>query len=386
MQAQAALQEQIRLAQKQQAELQQSADKPSSLTHHLAETTQSCSELSEQLAKAKQQSLDIAAELKPSELNNSSQQSLISDLEQRLSSSIDAQDALQESLEALQSGMAAAKAERVATAEEMAILQKQNTESNALCSRLSEEMEKLAQGSATSTQLLQAQLNERAQDRKKLQQQWQEAEEAAASHKAAAEQLQCVLNAAQAGGAQLRQRTESLTQQLSTQADIHSAEVTQLQQHAAELTQQLKYQEQAHIADSAQQVMAQTEVNSAELARISAEHARAESRAEQLLTELQAAQQSCQALSRQAAETEADAASLRAEAQQLRSSLQDRDDLILDLDTQIKVSLAGGCTFQIAAGEVALLWLCLPSLQASLGLLPCKSAGLLSSVFIVASR
>ena len=339
MQMQAALQDQVKLVQQQQADLQQSAGKLSDLTQHLAETTQSCSELSEQLTNETQQSLNIAAELKRSELINSSQQSLITDLEQRVGSSSNAQDVLQLSLESLKSEMAAVKAEGTAKAEEMAVLQDQNTESKALCSRLSKEMEKLAQGSATSVQLLQTQLNEQAQECKKLQQQLQEAEEAAGSHKAAAEQLQYVLNAAQAGSAQLSQRTESLTQQLSAQAGIHSAKVTQLQQQAADLTQQSKALEQAHEAESAQQLKAQTEAHSAELARVSTEHARAESRVEQLLTELQAAQQSCQALLRQAAETEAAATSLRAEMQQLRSSLQDRDDLIVDLDTQIKVDM-----------------------------------------------
>ncbi|KAL0036686.1 hypothetical protein WJX79_005705 [Trebouxia sp. C0005] len=118
----------------------------------------------------------------------------------------------------------------------------------------------------------------------------------------------------EAESTQLKQKNDRLGEQLDTQSKAHSATQSRLEKEAEDLTQQLRAQAEAH---------------SAELSRISAVQARAQSRAEELLTELQAAQQSCQALVRQAGETEAREAALQ-------GSLQDRDDLILDLDNQIK--------------------------------------------------
>lgn len=110
-----------------------------------------------------------------------------------------------------------------------------------------------------------------------------------------------------------------------------------LNKQANELTCKLKAQEQAYTANLAHQLEIQAEEHATRVACVCDEQARTQSRSEQLLTVLQAAQQSCQTSLKQAADSHAEIATLRAEVGELRSSLQDRDDLILDLDTQIKV-------------------------------------------------
>lgn len=330
--AQKALQDQSLIAQQQQAELQQLANMQSELTQQAADlsrqlttSTQRCSQLTHELEEAKQRHSEVAAQLECSHADNTSLQDSISTLEQQLVSSISSRDLLEESVEKLSTRLAVVKVERAAASGELATVRQQYAESKSLCDQISVEMNQLTQDSASSAQLLSAELDEQAARCKKLQQQLQEAEEEADLHRAAAEQLQCVLNAAQEGRAQLKQKINRQAQQLTSQAEAHSTEVAVLQRQAQEFTQQQQTQQQAH---------------SAELSRLAAEHARAESRAEQLLTELQAAQQACQALLKQAAETEAEAGTLKAQTQELRTSLLDRDDLILELDNQIKVSSA----------------------------------------------
>ena len=331
LKAQNALQDQSRTAQQQQAELQQAAARQSelnqqvaNLSQQLSENTQTCSQLTQSLEAARKASSEAVAQLQCCHVDTGS---------------------LQESIAFLEQQLAVVMAEKAATAEEAATVKQKYAESMSLSDKLSFEMDQLAHGSASSTQLLHAELEQQARQSKQLQQQLHEAQEAADLHRAAAEQLQCVLNAAQEGSAQLKQKIHRLTQEFSSQPDAHSDKVTLLQKQAQALTQQLKAQQQAHAADSAHQLKAQAEAHSAELSQVSAKHARAQSRADQLLTELQAAQQACQALLKQAGDAEADVVHLRAEAQELRSSLHDRDDLILDLDTQIKV----GCCCRVTA-------------------------------------
>ena len=374
LQAQADLHSQATVSEQLQAELQLSAatqseltQQTADLTQQLAETTQHCSVLREQLAQVEQQLSAASAQLEQSEVSNSQQQSLLNAAQHQIQEVTHAKNSLHKSCNVLRTELDVVRAQSTAKIEELAELHRQLADSQTLNSRLSQEMEQLAQDSASSTKVLQAQLGAQSHNCKKLQQQLQEAETAGASEKAAAEQLQRMLQALQAGNAQLEQTAARLTQQLSTQAETHSAEVTALQQQAHQLAQQLDTQKQARVSDSAQQaeqLRTQSEGHTAELASMSAEQARAVSRSEQLLTELQAAQESCQALLRQAADTEAATALLRAEVQGQRSSLQDRDDLILDLDTQIKVTWP--CSSSLRQLADAAVCLCMHLVQSSL--------------------
>lgn len=345
---QAVLQSQSKLAQQQQAELQQSTARQSDLTQQVAEltqqlsmTTQNCSQLTQEQEVTIEGRSPVAAQLQCSQAHNGSLQESIGVLEQLLASSISSRESLSKSVEELTTTLAVFKAERAAAAEEVATLKQKYAESTSLYDKLSLEMDQLTQGSASSAQLLRSEADQQAERCRKLQQQLQEAQEAAGLHRAAAEQLQCVLNAAQEGSTQLKQKINRLTQQLSSQADAHVDAVALLQTQAQALTHQLQTQQQAHAAESGHQLKAQAEAHSAELSEVTGKHARAQSKAEHLLTELQSPQQSCQALLKQAGDIEAEASHLKSEAQELRSSLQDRDDLILDLDTQIKVGAAG---------------------------------------------
>lgn len=292
-----------------------------SMNHERTDLTQQISDLTKQLSEAHEQQSGLMRQLGDAQQHSREQQSVIDSLNHQLASSNSTTHGLQGTVIDLQARLAATAEQNVVLVEEMKLLQSKCADSKLICDSLSTQLQTLTEDSACQAQAIQSELTELRYNSvtvlPQLRQQLQEAQEAGASLKAAAEQLQCILDAAQARSTQLEQKNDRLGEQLNAQSKAHSATKSQLEKEAEDLTQQLR---------------AQAEKHSAELSHMNAAQARAQSRAEQLLTELQAAQQSCQALVRQAGETEAREAALK-------GSLQDRDDLILDLDNQIKVQL-----------------------------------------------
>jgi len=292
-----------------------------SMNHERTDLTQQISDLTKQLSEAHEQQSGLMRQLGDAQHHSREQQSVIDSLNHQLASSNSTTHGLQGTVIDLQARLAATAEQNVVLVEEMKLLQSKCADSKLICDSLSTQLQTLTEDSACQAQAIQSELTELRYNSvtvlPQLRQQLQEAQEAGASLKAAAEQLQCILDAAQARSTQLEQKNDRLGEQLNAQSKAHSATKSQLEKEAEDLTQQLR---------------AQAEKHSAELSHMNAAQARAQSRAEQLLTELQAAQQSCQALVRQAGETEAREAALK-------GSLQDRDDLILDLDNQIKVQL-----------------------------------------------
>lgn len=292
-----------------------------SMNHERTDLTQQISDLTKQLSEAHEQQSGLMRQLGDAQHHSREQQSVIDSLNHQLASSNSTTHGLQGTVIDLQARLAATAEQNVVLVEEMKLLQSKCADSKLICDSLSTQLQTLTEDSACQAQAIQSELTELRYNSvtvlPQLRQQLQEAQEAGTSLKAAAEQLQCILDAAQARSTQLEQKNDRLGEQLNAQSKAHSATKSQLEKEAEDLTQQLR---------------AQAEKHSAELSHMNAAQARAQSRAEQLLTELQAAQQSCQALVRQAGETEAREAALK-------GSLQDRDDLILDLDNQIKVQL-----------------------------------------------
>lgn len=292
-----------------------------SVNHERTDLTQQISDLTKQLSEAHQQQSGLMRQLGDAQHHSREQQSVIDSLNHQLASSNSTTHGLQGTVIDLQARLAATAEQNVVLVEEMKLLQSKCADSKLICDSLSTQLQTLTEDSACQAQAIQSELTELRYNSvtvlPQLRQQLQEAQEAGTSLKAAAEQLQCILDAAQARSTQLEQKNDRLGEQLNAQSKAHSATKSQLEKEAEDLTQQLR---------------AQAEKHSAELSHMNAAQARAQSRAEQLLTELQAAQQSCQALVRQAGETEAREAALK-------GSLQNRDDLILDLDNQIKVQL-----------------------------------------------
>ena len=292
-----------------------------SMNHERTDLTQQISDLTKQLSEAHQQQSGLMRQLGDAQHHSREQQSVIDSLNHQLASSNSTTHGLQGTVIDLQARLAATAEQNVVLVEEMKLLQSKCADSKLICDSLSTQLQTLTEDSACQAQAIQSELTELRYNSvtvlPQLRQQLQEAQEAGTSLKAAAEQLQCILDAAQARSTQLEQKNDRLGEQLNAQSKAHSATKSQLEKEAEDLTQQLR---------------AQAEKHSAELSHMNAAQARAQSRAEQLLTELQAAQQSCQALVRQAGETEAREAALK-------GSLQNRDDLILDLDNQIKVQL-----------------------------------------------
>ncbi|DBA86183.1 TPA: hypothetical protein ACH3X1_005692 [Trebouxia sp. C0004] len=289
-----------------------------SVSHERTGLTQQMNDLTKQLSEAHEQQLGLMRQLGDAQHHAREQQSVHDSLDHQLVSSNSTIHGLQGTVNDLQARLAATAEQKVVLVEEMNLLQSKCADSKLICDSLSAQLQTIAEDSACQAQAVQSELTELRHSSltvlPQLRQQLQEAQEAGASLKAAAEQLQCILDAAQARSTQLEQKNDRLGEQLNAQSKAHSATKSRLEKEAADLTQQLRAQAEAH---------------SAELSHMSAAQARAQSRAEQLLTELQAVQQSCQALVRQAGETEAREAALK-------GSLQDRDDLILDLDNQIK--------------------------------------------------
>ena len=292
-----------------------------SISHERTGLTQQISDLTKQLSEAYEQHSGLMRELVDAQHHLREQQSVIDSLNHQIASSNSTTHSLQGTVNELQAQLAAAAEQNAFLAEEAKLLQSKCADSKLTCDSLSTQLQTLTEGSACQAQAIQSELTELRYNSvtvlPQLRQQLQEAQEAGVSSKAAAEQLQCVLDAVQAGSTQLKQKNNMLGEQIDAQSKAHSVTKSQLEIKAEDLTQQLRAQAEAH---------------SAKLSHLSATQARAQSRLEQLLTELQAAQQSCQALVRQAGETEAREAALK-------GSLQDRDDLILDLDNQIKVQL-----------------------------------------------
>lgn len=292
-----------------------------SMNHERTDLTQQISDLTKQLSEAHEQQSGLMRQLGDAQHHSREQQSVIDSLNHQLASSNSTTHGLHGTVNDLQARLAATAEQNVVLVEEMKLLQSKCADSKLICDSLSTQLQTLTEDSACQAQAIQSELTELRYNSvtvlPQLRQQLQEAQEAGTSLKAAAEQLQCILDAAQARSTQLEQKNDRLGEQLNAQSKAHSATKSQLEKEAEDLTQQLR---------------AQAEKHSAELSHMNAAQARAQSRAEQLLTELQAAQQSCQALVRQAGETEAREAALK-------GSLQDRDDLILDLDNQIKVQL-----------------------------------------------
>ena len=291
------------------------------MSHEHIDLTQQISDLTKQLLEAGEQQSGLMQQLGDAQHHSREQQSVLDSLNHQLASSNSTIHRLQGSVNDLQAQLAAAAEQNVVLVEEMKVLQSKCADSKLMCDSLSAQLQTLTKDSPCQAQAVQSELTELRYNSMtvvlQLRQQLQEAQEAGASLEAAAEQLQRALDAAQAGSTQLKQKNDKLGEQLNAQSQAHSTTKVRLEKEAEDLTQQLRAQAEAH---------------SAELSHMSAAQARAQSRAEQLLTELQAAQQSCQALVRQADETEAREAALK-------GSLQDRDDLILDLDNQIKVHL-----------------------------------------------
>ncbi len=291
-----------------------------SMSHERTGLTQQISDLTQQLSEAQEQQSGLMQQLGDAQHHSKEQHSVLDSLNHQLASSNSTMHGLQGTVNDLQAQLAAAAEQNVVLVEEMKVLQSKCADSKLMCDSLSTQLQTLTEDSACQAQVVQSELTElRYNSMTVLPQlrQQQEAQEAGASLEAAAEQLQRALDAAQAGSTQMKQKNDRLGEQLDAQSQAHSAIKNRLEKEAEDLTQQLRAQAEAH---------------SAELCHLSAAQAKAQSRAEQLLTELQAAQQSCQALVRQAGETEAREAALK-------GSLQDRDDLILDLDNQIKVQL-----------------------------------------------
>ena len=315
-----ALQEQMHAVEQQQADLLQSSQQLSGLEQQVAsltlahtDLTKQLSNLTRQLTEASQQRTDLAQQLSDAQQAENQLQSIVDSLRQELADIEISKEALQLSADQLSSQLAAALAETDAAAQERAAIQSQHEDSRSLCDSLTAQVHQETRDSAAQAQAAQSKLVEQQQHSEhqleKLGQQLVQAEEDASHHKAAAEQLQWVLNAAQAGSNQVKQKNDRLTQRLETQLEKHSAE----------------------------------------MAQVNVEYAGAQSRAQQLLQELQAAQQSCQELLKQAADSEAMGSAMQVEISNLQSSLQDRDDLILDLDNQIKVHcpslIIGPCLF-----------------------------------------
>ncbi|DBB10050.1 TPA: hypothetical protein ACH3X3_001638 [Trebouxia sp. C0006] len=289
-----------------------------SMSHERTGLTQQISDLTQQLSEAHEQQSGLTRQLGDAQHHLREQQSDLDNLTHQLASSHSTMHSLQDTVNDLQAQLAAAAEQNVVLVKEMKVLQSKCADSKLMCDSLSTQLQTLSEDSACQAQAVQSELTELRSNSMtvlpQLRQQLQEAQEAGASLQAAAEQLQRALDAAQAGSTHLKQKNDRLGEQLNAQSKAHSATKNRLEKEAEDLTQQLRAQAEAH---------------SAEMSHMSAAQARAQSRAEQLLTELQAAQQSCQALVRQADETEAREAALK-------GSLQDRDDLILDLDNQIK--------------------------------------------------
>ena len=321
------LQAETHALQLQQAECYRLAQELSSLeqevagvSHERAGLTQQISDLTQQLSEAHELQSGLMRQLGDAQHHLREQQSVLDSLDDQVGSSNSTMHGLRGTVNDLQPQLAAAAEQNVVLVEEMKVLQSKFADSKLMCDSLSTQLQTMMEDSACQAQAVQSELTELRYHSvtvlPQLRQQLQDAQ-AGASLKAAAEQLQCALDAAQTGSTQLEQKNGRLGEQLNAQSQAHSATKSRLEKEAEDLTQQLRAQAEAH---------------SAELSHMSAAQAKAQSRAEQLLTELQASQQSCQALVRQANETEAREAALK-------GSLQDRDDLILDLDNQIKVQL-----------------------------------------------
>ena len=322
------LQAETHALQLQQAECYRLAQELSSVeqevagvSHERAGLTQQISDLTQQLSEAHELQSGLMRQLGDAQHHLREQQSVLDSLDDQVGSSNSTMHGLRGTVNDLQPQLAAAAEQNVVLVEEMKVLQSKFADSKLMCDSLSTQLQTMMEDSACQAQAIQSELTELRYHSvtvlPQLRQQLQDAQEASASLKAAAEQLQCALDAAQTGSTQLEQKNGRLGEQLNAQSQAHSATRSWLEKEAEDLTQQLRAQAEAH---------------SAELSHMSAAQAKAQSRAEQLLTELQASQQSCQALVRQANETEAREAALK-------GSLQDRDDLILDLDNQIKVQL-----------------------------------------------